>query len=130
MNKLMLLEDLLPLLPAALIPLLTNVNTLGQESVLLNFLNSIYLILLLTMDLTINPLKLLNSDAENPSLEENALIPIMLKTVFTRISKKKELNTVKEALNYILSPLKTSVLTREENLSALSILMTIKTIAT
>jgi len=130
MNKLMLLEDLLPLLPAALIPLLTNVNTLGQESVLLNFLNSIYLILLLTMDLTINPLKLLNSDAENQSLEENALIPIMLKTVFTRISKKKELNTVKEALNYILSPLKTSVLTREENLSALSILMTIKTIAT
>jgi len=130
MNKLMLLEDLLPLLPAALIPLLTNVNTLGQESVLLNFLNSIYPILLLKMDLTTNLPKLLNSDVENPSLEENALIPIMLKTVFTRISKKKELNTVKEALNYILSPLKTSVLTREENLSALSILMTIKMIAT
>lgn len=126
----MLLEDLLPLLPAALIPLLTNVNTLGQESVLLNFLNSIYPILLLKMDLTTNLPKLLNSDVENPSLEENALIPIMLKTVFTRISKKKELNTVKEALNYILSPLKTSVLTREENLSALSILMTIKMIAT
>jgi len=130
MNKLMLLEDSLPLLPAALIPLLTNVNTLGQESVLLNLLNSIYPILLLTMDLTTNPPKLLNSDVENPSLEENALIPIMLKTVFTRISKKKELNTVKEVLNYILSPLKTSVLTREENLSALSILMTIKMIAT
>jgi len=130
MIKLMLLEDSSPLLPAALILLLTNVNTLGQESVLLNSLNSIYPIHLPTMDLTINPPKLLNSDAVNPLLEENALIPIMLKTVFTRTSKKKELSTAKEALNYILSLLKMFVLTKEENLSALSTHMTIKMIAT